>query len=85
MVVACGGNSAIDEINQLVKEATKQTKAANTSDEVVAIALDLQKEMSRIEAEAGEKLTYGKSVDEALEKYQEAAKDKLKEFGIEFE
>ncbi|MFI3248690.1 MAG: hypothetical protein R3Y39_06125 [Rikenellaceae bacterium] len=84
-MVSCGGNAEVDKINQLVVEATEQTKAATSSQEVAKIAAELQAEMDKITAEAGDKLTFGKSVDEALAKYQEAAAAKLAEFGIELE
>ncbi|MFR9649270.1 MAG: hypothetical protein SNJ33_04680 [Rikenellaceae bacterium] len=83
VVVACGGNAAVDKINQLVLDATEQTQAAESIEEVAQIAASLQEEMDKITAEAGDKLTLGKSVDESLAKYQEAAKAKLGEFGIE--
>lgn len=81
-MVACG-NSAVDKINQLVVEATEQTKAAESAQEVADIAMNLQAEMDKITAESGEKVSFGKSVDDALAKYQEAAAAKLAEFGLE--
>lgn len=81
LMVSCG-NSEIDKINQLVVEATEQTKAAKSYEEVAEIAINLQAEMEKITAESGEKLTFGKNVDDALAKYEEAAAAKLAEFGI---
>ncbi len=83
LMVSCG-NAEIDKINQLVIDATEQTLAAESPDQVVEIALELQGEMEKITAESGDELSFGKSVDEALAKYQEAAAAKLAEFGIEF-
>lgn len=82
LIVACG-NAEIDKINQLVATATEQTAAAISSQEVAQIAITLQEEMDKIAESAGEKISFGKSVDEALTKYQEVAKEKLAEFGIE--
>ncbi|MFI3333377.1 MAG: hypothetical protein SNI51_06525 [Rikenellaceae bacterium] len=83
-MVACG-SAEIDKINQLVVEATEQTKAATTPEEVATIANNLQAEMDKIAAEAGDKLTFGQDVDTALAEYQAAAAAKLAEFGIELE
>ncbi|MFR9524440.1 MAG: hypothetical protein SNH94_07700 [Rikenellaceae bacterium] len=84
LMVACG-NAEIDKINQLIVEATEQTLAAESSEEVAQIATTLQEEMEKIAAEAGDKFSIGKSVEEALTAYQEAAAAKLAEFGIELE
>ncbi len=69
----------------LVVEATELTEAAVSTDEVVKIATDLQEQMDIITAEAGNQLTFGADIDEALAKYQEVAASKLAEFGIELE
>lgn len=82
MLTSCG-NAEMDKINQLVIEATIKTEAATSPEEVGKIATDLQAAMEKIEAESGEKISFGKSVDEALDKYQKAAAAKLAEFGIE--
>lgn len=82
LMVACG-NAEVDKINQLVKEATEQTKSAKSSQEVAAIAFKLQTEMDEISKESGNKVSFGKSVDETLAKYQKAAEAKLAEFGVE--
>lgn len=84
MMVSCG-NSEVDKINQLVIEATEQTKAATSYEQVAEIAQALQDAMDQIEAESGSKIAVGKSVDESLAKYQAAAEAKLAEFGIELE
>ncbi|MFI3324115.1 MAG: hypothetical protein SNI45_03050 [Rikenellaceae bacterium] len=83
LMVSCG-NAEVNKINQLVIDATEQTMAAESPEQVVQIALTLQDEMDKIAAEAGDEVSLGKSVDEALEKYQEAAAAKLAEFGINF-
>ncbi len=77
-MVSCG-NSVVDQINALVVEATEQTKAAESTQEVADIAANLQVEMEKITAESGDKLTLGKDVDEALGEYQAAAEAKLAE------
>ncbi len=84
LMVACG-NAEVDKINELVVEATELTKAAQSSQEVAEIAAMLQTKMDEITAVAGNKISFGKSVDEALAKYQEAAKAKLAEFGVVLE
>lgn len=83
-MVACG-NAEVNEINQLVEEATEMTMEATSAMEVGQIAADLQAEMDRITAESGDKVTFGKSVEEALVAYQEAVAVKLQEFGVEME
>ncbi|MFR9534691.1 MAG: hypothetical protein SNG49_07610 [Rikenellaceae bacterium] len=84
LMVACG-NAEIDKIQELVVEATEQTKAAKSAEEVGEIANELQEAMDQIAAESGDKLTFGKDVDEALTEYQKVSAAKLKEFGIEVE
>lgn len=79
LMVACG-NAEVDKINELVVSATEQTLAATSFEEIAAIAMNLEAEMAKIEAEAGEKLTLGKDVDEALAAYQQAAAAKIAEF-----
>ncbi len=83
-ITACG-NAEVDKINKLIIEATEQTKSAGSAQDVMTIALTLQEEMDKIDAEAGNKISLGKSVEGALTKYQEAAAAKLAEFGIEME
>ncbi len=78
LMVSCG-NSVVDQINALVVEATEQTKAAESAQEVAEIAANLQVEMEKITAESGDKLTLGRDVDEALGEYQAAAEAKLAE------
>ncbi|MFR9603603.1 MAG: hypothetical protein SNG02_07000 [Rikenellaceae bacterium] len=84
MMVSCG-NAEVDKINELVIEATEQTAAATTPDEVAQIATELQAEMDKIGSESGEKISFGKNADESLAKYQEVVKAKLAEFGIGLE
>lgn len=84
LMVACG-NTEVEKINQLVVEATEKTKNAESAQEVAEIATTLQAEMDEIAAKSGEKLSFGKNVDDALAKYQEAAAAKLAEFGIGLE
>ncbi len=79
---ACG-NAEVDKINSLIIEATQQTENAKSPEDVATIAITLQAEMDKIDAEAGSKLSVGKSVQEALTKYQQTAAAKLAEFGIE--
>ncbi len=83
-MVSCG-NAEVDKINELVVKATENTQKAESAQQVADIATALQKAMDEITAESGDKLTLGKNVDEALVKYQEAAKAKLAEFGVEME
>lgn len=82
LMISCG-NSEIDKINDLIVEATKQTKTAETAQKVAEIATNLQAEMDKITAESGNKITFGKDVEKVLAEYQKAAQEALKSMGIE--
>lgn len=84
LLVSCG-NSEVEKIKQLVVDATEQTMAAESAEEVAQIAMGLQAAMEEIAAESGNKLTIGKGVESELLQYQEAAQAKLAEFGLEME
>ncbi len=84
LITACG-NAEVDKINKLIIEATEKTMSVDSAQDVADIATTLQEEMDKIAAEAGSKISFGKDVNDALTKYQEAAAAKLAEFGIEMD
>lgn len=84
-LMASCGNSEIDKINQLIEDATEQTAAATSAQEIVEIAQNLDVEMAKITEASGDQLTIGKNADAALAKYQEVVTAKLAEFGMGIE
>ncbi len=81
-LVSCGGK-AMGEIENAVKAAIEQTQAATSIQEVGAAGLQLEAEMQRIQAEAGDGFAFTGEANKLIEEYQKTAEAKLAELGVQ--